>query len=185
MELNEPLAPTAPEIVGGDVVPPIEINRIPVELINRTITVGSNEDLAIQALQNEKKKKKQDVPDGSLTEIFAPTLPIVSIGPAAKLAKVAIMKELKTAVKPPKVLKVQDRTGYTIHFYGEEQQYLKNIFEARKEVGASADFTHFLRQAIDFAINFNSQLPQLEKKVKFSVPEQPVILLKNGFYDQE
>ena len=80
-----------------------------------------------------------------------------------------------------------DRDGYAVFFYGEEKRHLLNIFEARKQAGITIDKAHFVRQAIDFAINFDTEFKQylgngFKNKSVFAVPAQPKIILKNGFY---
>lgn len=101
-----------------------------------------------------------------------------------------VLPVMPVAVLPAKKeRKPLDRDGYAVFFYGEEKAHLQSIYDARKAAGITVDKAHFVRQAIDFAINFDTEFKQhlgndFKKKRVFAVPDLPKILLKNGFYSK-
>lgn len=69
----------------------------------------------------------------------------------------------------------------TIRFQGEEAEHIKKIIDERIAAGYTEDNTHFIRQCVDFAINFNFVFNQ---KV-FGLPDNTKkLLLKKGYFNQ-
>lgn len=71
-------------------------------------------------------------------------------------------------------------TVKSIEFLELEIKHINTIVDARIKIGVSENWNHFLRQCVDFSINYNKQF----KEKKFGVPPNtPLFYLKNGLYE--
>lgn len=61
-------------------------------------------------------------------------------------------------------------------------QLVKPIIDARVTAGITVNEIHFLKQCVDFAVNYNTQFPKL-KTLQFAVPAHD-IKVPGGFYNK-
>lgn len=105
----------------------------------------------------------------------------------------AIIEETpKTIPAPPTPEQKVKKTEYeklkergvlasTLRFQGEEAEHLKKIINARIESGITENETHFFKQCVDFAINYNSVF---NKPIFGLPPGTPQLLLKKGYFNK-
>ncbi len=78
--------------------------------------------------------------------------------------------------------KQAQRVAITTSFTPEEAEYILYIVEERKKAGITRDNSHFLRQCIDFFINYNFVFP--DKKI--GMPENSKkFLLKDAYFSNK
>lgn len=83
----------------------------------------------------------------------------------------------------PAAPKPKSRETKTLSFTPAEFEYIDKIFQARKESGLNDDYNQFLRQCVDFAVNYDA-VRKLYSKVSFARPDVPHLFLKEAFYQK-
>lgn len=98
-----------------------------------------------------------------------------------KPVKVGVLAEVSLVVPAPavKVPSESDRIPFTFFLQGEEAEHVNEIIRQRILNKITKDKAHFVKQAVDFAINSG----RIFGKKGFGVPEKiEPLLLKNGYF---
>lgn len=84
--------------------------------------------------------------------------------------------------KPASNAEKSERLTMTVSFPGTEGSHLKNIIDERVKAGLTRDNSHFIRQCVDFAINYE----HVFKKKGFAIPEgTPKMFLKDAYFNNQ
>jgi hypothetical protein len=112
-------------------------------------------------------------------------LPVTQETTPETITQLPIIEETKTEPakpvknEPVKSQKANDLFSITVKFRGDEVEHVKHIIEERVKSGMTQDNSHFVRQCVDFAINYKFVF----KQKGFSIPDDsPKLFLKDAYF---
>lgn len=130
-------------------------NKLQIEEIQEI----DSDEINLGELSSHIQKDQETPPEESVTE----NPPAFSFEDENKPSKRSQPPKKDTTPKV-QATKQPTRQVMSVAVSNEEYDYLQKVFQARKESGLSANWNHFIKQCINFAVNF-------EKGWQFGVPK--------------